>query len=106
MRFEAGFEFGLETVGVLCGQQGVDQINGGDPTNGVSLVAGAIGERQGQMGFAQSNTAEEEHVAVLGKPVEVEEMLNLGAIDLFGPGPIEVVEGFNKGEPGGLEAAL
>ena len=58
------------------------------------------------MRFAQADTAKEKYVALLGKPVEVEEVLDLGAIDLLGPGPIEVVERFDKGEPGGLKAAL
>jgi hypothetical protein len=43
---------------------------------------------------------------MLGQPVEMEEVLDLGTIDLLGPGPIEVVERFDKGEPGGLEATL
>ena len=69
-------------------------------------MAGVRGERQGQVGFAQAHCAQKEDVAMLGQPVEMEEVLDLGTIDLFGPGPIEVVEGFDKGEPGGLEATL
>jgi hypothetical protein len=61
------------------GQQGIDQIDGGDPPDGIALVAGAIGERQGEMRFAQADTAKEKYVALLGKPVEVEEVLDLGA---------------------------
>ena len=106
MRLKEGFEFDLEAVGVLGGQEGVDQIHRGDPTDRVSPMAGVRGERQGQMSFAQAHSTQKEDVAMLGQPVEMEEMLDLGAIDLFGPGPIEIVEGFHKGEPGGLEAAL
>ena len=106
LRFEEGFKFGLEVARVLRGQQGIDQIDGGDPPDGIALVAGAIAERQGEMRFAQADTAKEKYVALLGKPVEVEEVLDLGAIDLLGPGPIEIVERFDKGEPGGLNATL
>ena len=66
MRLKEGFEFDLEAVGVLGGQQGVDQIHRGDPTHAVSSRAGVRGERQGQMGFAQTNTAQKEDIPVLG----------------------------------------
>lgn len=36
----------------------------------------------------------------------MEDVLDLGAIDLFGPGPIKIIAGFNKGEPGILNAVL
>lgn len=36
----------------------------------------------------------------------MEDMLDLGAIDLFWPGPIEVIDGFNKGETGIFNAPL
>ena len=91
---------------MLGGQQGVDQIDGGDPTDAVSPMASVRGERQGQMSFAQAHSTQKEDVSMLGQPVEMEKVLDLGAIDLFGPGPIEVIEGFDKGEPGGLEATL
>lgn len=36
----------------------------------------------------------------------MEDVLDLGAIDLFGPGPIKIIDGFNKGETGVLNAVL
>ena len=42
--FQEGFEFGLEAVRVLRGEEGIDQIDGGDPPDGIALVAGVIAE--------------------------------------------------------------
>lgn len=41
-----------------------------------------------------------------GKPVETEEILDLGMVDLLGPGPVEVGQGLEAAQPGFAQAAL
>ncbi len=106
LRFEEGLDFGFEPVGALGGQEGIDQINGSDPADGIALLAGVMAQSKGQVGFTEADVAEEEDITVLRKPVQMEDMLDLGAIDLFWPGPIKIIYGFNKRETGVLNAAL
>ena len=57
------------------------------------------------MGFAKTDGAEQDDVGVVMDELEAEEILDLEAVDLFGPVPSEGVEGFDDGEAGGLDAA-
>ena len=85
MLFRSGFDFGFEPVGVLGGQESIDQINGGDPADGIAFLAGVMAQGKGQVGFAKADAAEEKDIAVFGQPIQVEDVLDLSAIDLFWP---------------------
>lgn len=65
LRFEEGLDFGFESVGVLGGQERIDQINGGDPADGIAFLTGLMTQGEGQMGFAKADAAEEKDIAVL-----------------------------------------
>jgi hypothetical protein len=56
------------------------------------------------VGFAEADGAEQDDVGVVMDELESEEVLDLEAVDLFGPIPAEGVEGFDDGEAGGLDA--
>lgn len=56
------------------------------------------------MGFTQAHSAEEDDVGFLFDEAELEKMLDLGRVDFLGPTPVEVVEGFDDREAGGVDA--
>ena len=56
-------QFLLQTSGRLCGRQVIDGINRGAKQHVVALEAGLVTESRGQMCFAQSDAAEENHIA-------------------------------------------
>ena len=58
------------------------------------------------MGFAEAGPAHENDVGLVLEKGEAEEILHVGAIDLLGPGPVELFEGFQDGKARRLEAAL
>ena len=58
------------------------------------------------MGFSESGPSHENDVGLVLEKGETEEVLHMGAIDLFGPGPVELFEGFKDGEARRLDAAL
>ena len=58
----------------------------------------------GEVGFAKSDTAEEDEVSFLFDEVRATGVLYLLAVDGFGPVPVEGVEGFDDGEAGGFDA--
>jgi len=62
--FEEGFDFGFEPVGALGGQECIDQINCGDPADGIAFLASVIAHGEGKMGFAEADAAEEKDIAV------------------------------------------
>ena len=67
--------------------------------------AGAVAEGGGEMGFAKADQAEEDDVGFFLDEAQTEEILDLEAIDFFGPVPAEGFEGFEDGKAGGLDAA-
>ena len=56
------------------------------------------------MGLAQTDAADEDHVDLLFDEGEAEQVLDLGAVDLLGPGPVELFEGLEHREAGELDA--
>lgn len=64
LRLEEGFDFGFESVGALCCQEGIDQVNGSDPADGIAFLASVIAHGEGKMGFAEADAAEEKDIAV------------------------------------------
>jgi len=101
-RGEIAFEFGLESAVDLSGAQGVDDIDGVGEKDAVALLAGAVAEGGGEMGFAKADQAEEDDVGFFLDEAQTEEILDLEAIDFFGPVPAEGFEGFEDGKRAAL----
>ena len=58
------------------------------------------------MSFAKTGATHENDVGLVLEKEEAKEILHVGAIDLLGPGPVELFEGFHYREARGLKAAL
>ena len=58
------------------------------------------------MSFTEAGPAHEDDIGLVLEKGEAEEILHVGAIDLLGPGPVELFEGFDHGEARHLDAAL
>ncbi len=65
-----------------------------------------MAERDAQMALSQTHACEEDGVGPLVDEGQAEEVLDLQAIDLFRPTPLELLEGFDHGEAGEPDAAL
>jgi len=106
---EAGGDEGFESlgqgVGGLGGGEGVDDLDGGGKEGGDVVEAGVVSEGEGEMCFAEADAAEEDDIGVEVDEAEAEEVLDLGAVDRGGPGPVELIEGLEHGEASGLGAA-
>ena len=100
------FEFAFEAAGALSGAERVDYIDGGGKKNRVALQAGRVSQGGGQMAFAQPDAAQEDDVGPLGDKLQTEEVLDLEAVDLLGPAPVELVQGFDDREAGLSDASL
>ena len=50
---------------------------------------------RGQMRFSQSDAAEENHIAFFIDEPEPEQIFYLELVDFFGPGPLELLKGFD-----------
>jgi hypothetical protein len=58
------------------------------------------------MGFSETHSAEEDDIGFVLDKVEPEEILDLEPIDFFGPGPVELIQGFDEREASHTDAAL
>ena len=58
------------------------------------------------MGLTQSDTAEKDDIGFGFYKLKAKKVLHLKAVDVFGPGPAELIQGFNDREAGHLNAAL
>jgi hypothetical protein len=56
------------------------------------------------MSFPEAHPPAQEDVGVSFQEPQREEMLDLGAIDLLGPAPLELLESFDPGEAGQTDA--
>src|SRR5690606_38836948 len=65
-----------------------------------------VAEGGGEVGLSHADSAEEDRVAVVLQEVEPEEVFYLHGVYGFGPVEVELVEGFNEREAGGLDGAL
>jgi hypothetical protein len=57
------------------------------------------------MAFAQADGAQEDDVGLVAYKVQAEEVLDGQAVDFLGPVPAELLQGFDHGEAGLLDAA-
>ena len=70
----------------------------------MALQAGLVSEGGGKMGFTEAYASQEDEVLLLVDEVEPEGVLDLLAVDGFGPVPVELVDGFYEGKAGGFDA--
>jgi len=98
-------QLGFEGALGLGGLQGVDDVDGVGEEYAHALLTSGVAKRGGEVGFAQTDGAEQDEVGMIFNELEAEEVLDLEAVDLFGPVPAEGVEGFDDGEAGALDAS-
>src|SRR5580658_6622075 len=98
-------QFRGEASGVVRGAQGVDDVNGGGEADAEAGLAGGVAEGDGEMGFSQADTADQDGVALVADEAEAEEVLHGLAVDLRRPGEVELLEGLEHGEAGFPDAA-
>src|SRR4051794_4986651 len=70
----------------------------------MALEAGGMAQSASEVGFADAGGAEQDDVGGGLEEAELEEVLDLHAVDLFGPRPIPAGHGFEDGEAGGGQA--
>ena len=97
-------QLGFERPLGLGGVEGVDDIDGVGEEDAHALLAGSVAEGRGEMGFAESDEAQEDDVGFIVDELEAEQILDLEPVDFLWPVPEERVEGFDDREPGGLDA--
>ena len=64
----------------------------------MAIQAGAVGKGRGEMGLAHAGGADKDNIGLIFNKVKSEDILDLKAIDLLGPGPVELIEGFDGRE--------
>ena len=99
-------ELAFQSALFLGGGEFVDDIDGIGKADGVTGLAGGIAQGAGQMAFAQADGAQEDDVGPVADKVQPEEVLHGQAVDFLGPVPAELLQGFDHGEAGLLDAAL
>lgn len=65
-----------------------------------------MGQCRGQMGFTYPDASKEDDVGVVLQECQPHEVLDLCAVDLFGPRPVVGVARFDDGEAGELDTSL
>src|SRR6516165_3457263 len=103
---EVAEEFALEPNGGLGRCQGIDDVHGGSEQHRVSLQAGGVAESNRQMCLAEADVADQDDVGLGCDEGQTEQVLDLRAVDFFGPVPLEVIEGFEHREARVLDASL
>jgi hypothetical protein len=71
--------------------QRVEQLGGLDVADGMTGAAGGVAEGLGEVALPHADRAGEDHVLLLGEPVEAEEFADAGPIVADG-GPHDVAE--------------
>ena len=72
----------------------------------MAFQAGGVAQRGGQVRFAQTDGAQENHVGLGWDEPQAEEVLHRQTVDFFGPVPAELFEGFAHWKARRLQAAL
>ena len=95
-----------EASGVVGSGEGIDDVDGGGEADAEARGGGGVAQGDGQVAFAQTDAANDDGVGLVLDELEAEEVLNLEAVDLGGPGEVELLEGLEDGEAGLLDTAL
>jgi len=104
--FDVGGQRPLEAARGLGGGQCVDDVDGAGKQHRVPALACRVAQCGHQMALAQAGAGDKNDVGALGDEVQVEEVLDLWAVDLGGPVPVELVDGLEHREAGLIDAAL
>ncbi len=96
----------FEQASLLSGGEIIDDADGVGEEHRVAFLAGGEPEGGGKVGLSDADGAEEHHVGLLGNELQAEEVLNLEAVDLLGPIPLELLQGLEDREAGGLDASF
>ena len=59
---------------------------------------GNLAQSDRQVGFAKADVTDQDDIGLGCDEGQTEQVLDLRAVDLFGPTPLEVIEGFEHGE--------
>jgi hypothetical protein len=70
------------------------------------MDAGSVAESKCDVRFAKADVADEDDVGVAGDKGQTEQVLDLRAVDFFGPAPLEVLERFDRREARIPDASL
>ena len=88
-------------MGGLGRQEGVDHLDCGHIEHRVLLLAGGVAQGNRQMGLTESHSAHKDDVGMVFQKGQPEEVLDLRPVDLLGPAPVELFQGFEHWEAGG-----
>ena len=106
MRGEVFFELPVQGTAPAGGGQFVDDVDGVGKEDRMTRLCGGKAQGGGQVGLTQPDGAQEDHVGMALQELQAEEVLDLETIDLLGPVELELFEGFDDREAGGLNAPL
>jgi hypothetical protein len=70
----------------------------------MALEACGVSQRGAQMGFTQSDAADEDDVGIVLDECQAEKVLDLKSIDFIGPVPVELLQRLDDGKAGKLDA--
>jgi len=84
----------------------IEQFGGGAVEHGVAGEDGVVGDVFEDHGFADAVGTEEDEVSAFGDEVETEGGVDGGAVDVFGPAPVEVGHGLESSESGAFETSF
>ena len=84
----------------------VEHVGNGANEYGVSIEHGLVGDVFEDHGFAETVGAEHDEVASLAEELEGQGGLDGAAVDLLGPVPVEVCDGFETADFGEFETSL
>jgi hypothetical protein len=96
----------LERTRGLLPVQIEEQVRRGDEERRVACQHGLVQQVLGQHGFAQPLGRDEDDILPPGDEVEREDAVDGGAVQLLGPAPFEVREGFEAAQACGLQLAF
>src|SRR6266446_5022312 len=99
-------ELAFEAAGGLGCRKSVDDVDGRGEQHRVSIQAGGTAQSNRQMRLAEADVADQDDVGLGCDEGQTEQVLDLRAVDLFGPAPLEVIKGFEHGEARVPDASL
>lgn len=105
-RLEQPGHLALDAAGGLSGGQRVDVIDGTGEERRLALEASGMGQGDRQVRLADTDAAEQDHIAVLRQEVQPKHLLQQRPVDLLWPTPIEAVERLDPRQAGRLHPAI
>jgi len=88
------------------GGEVIDELGGGDEEGIEAILDGAVGDGDGEVGFASTGLADEEKGAAVGDEVGGEHGADEGEAERGLEGEVEVVDGLEEGEAGAASESL